>query len=57
MIDMPWSYTLLSFAASFFISWFLFAVFWYCVVLYHGKINIITTVMCGFVLLKKKLFV
>jgi len=39
MIDMPWSYTLLSFAASFFMSWFLFAVFWYCVVLYHGDLT------------------
>ena len=37
MIDMSWSFTLLSFAASFFISWLLFAVLWYCLVLYHGE--------------------
>merc|ERR550532_3958985 len=38
MIDMSWSLTLCSFAASFFISWLLFAVIWYSVVLYHGDL-------------------
>ncbi len=40
MIDMSWSLTLCSFAASFFISWLLFAVIWYFVVLHHGELNI-----------------
>ena len=38
MIDLPWSWTLFSFAASFFISWLLFAVAWYLVVLGHGDL-------------------
>merc|ERR550532_2765125 len=38
MIDMSWSLTLCSFAASFFISWLLFAVIWYFVVLHHGDL-------------------
>ena len=40
MIDMSWSLTLCSFAASFFISWLLFAIIWYFVVLHHGELNI-----------------
>ncbi|XP_023321184.1 uncharacterized protein LOC111695938 [Eurytemora carolleeae] len=38
MIDLPWSWTLFSFAASFFFSWFLFAVVWYILVLIHGDL-------------------
>jgi len=39
MIGAPWSWTILSFAASFFISWFMFAVIWYLVVLLHGDLD------------------
>jgi len=35
-VDMKWRYTLLAFAASFFISWLLFAVLWYVICLIHG---------------------
>ena len=40
MIDLPWSWTLLSFAASFFVSWFLFAGIWYLVILLHGDLDL-----------------
>ena len=36
MIDMPWHWTILSFGASFYISWLVFAVLWYIVALEHG---------------------
>ena len=39
MIDLPWSWTLLSFATSFLISWSVFAVIWYLVVLTHGDLD------------------
>jgi len=39
MIDLSWSWTLFIFAASFYISWLLFAVVWYLVVLQHGDLN------------------
>jgi len=38
MIDLPWSWTLLSFAASFYISWVFFAAIWYLVVLSNGDL-------------------
>jgi len=38
MIDLSWSWTLFSFAASFYISWLGFAVVWYLVVLLHGDL-------------------
>ena len=37
MVDLSWSWTLFSFAASFYISWLIFAVVWYMVVLLHGE--------------------
>ena len=37
MIDMSWSWTFFCFAASFYISWLVFAVVWYLVVLLHGE--------------------
>jgi len=37
-IDLSWSWTLFSFAASFFMSWLLFAGVWYLVVLLHGDL-------------------
>lgn len=39
MIDLTWGWTFFSFAASFFISWLLFAVVWYIVVLVHGDLD------------------
>eukprot|EP00090_Calanus_glacialis_P004674 TRINITY_DN13527_c0_g1_i1.p1 TRINITY_DN13527_c0_g1~~TRINITY_DN13527_c0_g1_i1.p1 ORF type:complete len:460 (-),score=70.14 TRINITY_DN13527_c0_g1_i1:189-1568(-) len=39
MIGAPWSWTILSFAASFFFSWLVFAVIWYLVVLLHGDLS------------------
>jgi len=36
MIDLTWSWTFFSFAASFFISWLLFGVIWYIVAYVHG---------------------
>ena len=36
MIDLSWSVTFLGFAASFFLSWLLFAVIWYLVAYVHG---------------------
>jgi len=39
MIDLPWSWTLLSFATSFLTSWSVFAVIWYLVVLTHGDLS------------------
>jgi len=38
MIDLSWSWTLFSFAASFYISWLVFAVIWYLVVYTHGDL-------------------
>lgn len=38
MVDLSWSWTLFSFAASFYISWLIFAVVWYMVVLLHGDL-------------------
>jgi len=38
MIDLPWSWTLLSFAASFYISWVIFAAIWYLVLFLHGDL-------------------
>jgi hypothetical protein len=40
MIDLPWSWTLLSFATSFFFSWLLFALSWYLLAALHGKFTI-----------------
>merc|ERR1719370_34858 len=39
MIELSWSWTLFSFAASFFISWLGFAIAWYVVVLTHGDLR------------------
>jgi len=39
MIDMPWHWTILSFGASFYISWLVFAVLWYIVALEHGDLE------------------
>merc|ERR1719369_1950017 len=39
-IDLAWSWTLLGFAASFFISWLLFALVWYLLVLLHGDLEL-----------------
>jgi len=36
MVDIQWRYTLLTFVASFFISWLLFAVIWYIIAYVHG---------------------
>ena len=36
MVDMRWRYTLLAFAASFFMSWLVFAVIWYIICYVHG---------------------
>ena len=38
MIDLSWSLTILSFAASFFLSWLVFAVVWYLIALQHGDL-------------------
>jgi len=38
MIDLSWSWTLFSFAASFYISWLAFAAIWYLVVYTHGDL-------------------
>jgi len=38
MIDLPWSWTLLSFAASFYFSWVIFAGIWYLVLFFHGDL-------------------
>jgi len=38
MIDLPWSWTLLSFAASFYLSWVLFAFIWYILLFLHGDL-------------------
>eukprot|EP00092_Neocalanus_flemingeri_P101433 GFUD01129691.1.p1 GENE.GFUD01129691.1~~GFUD01129691.1.p1 ORF type:complete len:448 (-),score=102.64 GFUD01129691.1:27-1238(-) len=40
LIDLSWSWTLFSFAASFYISWLLFAVVWYLVVYTHGDLDV-----------------
>ena len=40
MIDLSWSWTLLSFATSFIISWVVFACLWYLVVLTHGDLSL-----------------
>ena len=37
MIGATWHWTILGFAASFFFSWFLFAIIWYLVAYAHGK--------------------
>ena len=37
MIGAPWHWTILSFAASFFFSWLLFAVVWFIVAFSHGE--------------------
>ena len=37
-IDMSWSVIFLGFAASFFMSWLLFAVIWYLVAFVHGDL-------------------
>ena len=37
MIGATWHWTILSFAASFFSSWFLFAIIWYLVAYAHGR--------------------
>merc|ERR1719490_346247 len=39
MIDLPWSWTLGSFAASFYISWLLFAAVWYSISFAHGDLE------------------
>jgi len=36
MIDLTWTWTFFSFAASFFVSWLLFGVVWYIVAYVHG---------------------
>ena len=37
MIGATWLWTILCFAASFFSSWFLFAIVWYIVAYAHGE--------------------
>ena len=37
MIDLSWSSTLLGFAASFYISWVLFAIIWFLILYCHGE--------------------
>lgn len=39
MIDMSWHWTILSFAASFYSSWLVFALLWYVVALVHGDLE------------------
>lgn len=39
MIGAPWHWTILSFAASFFSSWFIFAIVWYIVAHAHGDLE------------------
>ncbi|XP_023321186.1 ATP-sensitive inward rectifier potassium channel 8 [Eurytemora carolleeae] len=39
MIDLTWSWTFFSFAASFFFSWLFFAVIWYIIVIVHGDLD------------------
>ena len=47
MIDFPWSWTLFGFAASFLVSWLIFALVWYCLILYNGKyIQGVISVQC-----------
>ena len=38
-IEMSWSWILLSFAASFYVSWTMFAVVWYLLAFYHGDLD------------------
>ena len=45
MIGATWNWTILSFAASFFSSWFLFAIIWYLVAYAHGKRTKVTTLI------------
>lgn len=40
LLDLAWSWTLLGFAASFFISWLLFALVWYLLVVLHGDLEL-----------------
>ena len=39
MIDMPWHWTIISFGASFYISWLLFAVLWYIIAPENGNMS------------------
>lgn len=36
MLDLKWRYVLLIFTASFFVSWFLFAIVWWLILYYRG---------------------
>ena len=38
-IELSWSWTILSFSASFYVSWTMFAVVWYLLALYHGDLE------------------
>lgn len=39
MIDLAWSWTLLSFCASFYLSWLIFSIVWYLIALLHGDLD------------------
>jgi len=39
MIDLGWSWTLLSFCASFYLSWGIFSIIWYLIALLHGDLD------------------
>jgi len=39
MIELSWSWTLFSFAASFCVSWLLFAVVWFLIIYQHGDLD------------------
>ena len=38
-IEMSWSWTILSFSASFYVSWTMFAAVWYLLAFYHGDLD------------------
>ena len=40
-IELSWSWTILSFSASFYVSWTMFAVVWYLLALYHGDLELV----------------
>ena len=38
-IELSWSWTLLSFSASFYVSWTMFAILWYLLAFLHGDLE------------------
>jgi potassium inwardly-rectifying channel subfamily J len=38
-IHLSWSWTCFNFFASYFVSWFFFALIWYCIALAHGDLE------------------